>query len=385
MASIKKLNGKWRYRVSYKSNEVDDEGKPIYKTKTQGGFRTKKEAELAAAELENKYRKGYDISAADQLFSEYMRNWYELYKKDKYSLGHDRNIKLSVELVEKHFVGIRMKDLNRDMYQKFINDISQKYAKATVQKRHTYIKECLRMAIEDGILIKDPTYKVKVFSKKEEKNEEQKYLNFNEIQKLVLEVKKDMKPKYISRYIILFAIATGARFSEIMGMTWDSVDFDNKTITINKAWDFKDKKDFGNTKNYASKRTITVDDETLEMLKELKKKQKEVTKQTGIENDKDLVFVNTKMKLVSNNAVNKTLSSICGKVGIREITCHGLRHTHGSILLYKGANIKYVSRRLGHSDIVTTLQIYSHVLDELEQKESRLVDETMKELFAPEK
>lgn len=385
LASIKKVNGKWRYRVSYKSNEVDDEGKPIYKTKTQGGFRTKKEAELAAAELENKYRKGYDISAADQLFSEYMRNWYELYKKDKYSLGHDRNIKLSVELVEKHFVGIRMKDLNRDMYQKFINDISQKYAKATVQKRHTYIKECLRMAIEDGILIKDPTYKVKVFSKKEEKNEEQKYLNFNEIQKLVLEVKKDMKPKYISRYIILFAIATGARFSEIMGMTWDCVDFDSKTITINKAWDFKDKKDFGNTKNYASKRTITVDDKTLEMLKELKKKQKEVTKQTGIENDKDLVFVNTKMKLISNNAVNKTLSSICGKVGIREITCHGLRHTHGSILLYKGANIKYVSRRLGHSDIVTTLQIYSHVLDELEQKESRLVDETMKELFSLEK
>ncbi|MEN0650625.1 site-specific integrase [Caldifermentibacillus hisashii] len=385
MASIKKVNGKWRYRVSYKSNEVDEEGKPIYKTKTKGGFRTKKEAELAAAELENKYRKGYDISAADQLFSEYMRNWYELYKKDKYSLGHDRNIKLSVELVEKHFVGIRMKDLNRDMYQKFINDISQKYAKATVQKRHTYIKECLRMAIEDGILIKDPTYKVKVFSKKEEKKEEQKYLNFNEIQKLVLEVKKDMKPKYISRYIILFAIATGARFSEIMGMTWDCVDFDSKTITINKAWDFKDKKDFGNTKNYASKRTITVDDETLEMLKELKKKQKEVTKQTGIENDKNLVFVNTKMKLVSNNAVNKTLSSICSKVGIREITCHGLRHTHGSILLYKGANIKYVSRRLGHSDIVTTLQIYSHVLDELEQKESRLVDETMKELFALEK
>jgi hypothetical protein len=56
-ASIKKVNGKWRYCVSYRSNEVDDEGKPIYKTKTQGGFRTKKEAELAAAELENNIAK----------------------------------------------------------------------------------------------------------------------------------------------------------------------------------------------------------------------------------------------------------------------------------------------------------------------------------------
>jgi integrase len=385
LASIKKVNGKWRYRVSYKSKEVDEEGKPIYKTKTQGGFRTKKEAELAAAELENKYRKGYDISAADQLFSEYMRNWYELYKKGKYTLGHDSNIRLSVELVEKHFVGVRMKNLNRDMYQKFINEISEKYAKATVQKRHTYIKECLRMAIEDGVIFKDPTYKVKVYGKKEEKIEEQKYLNYNEVQKLVIEVKKDMKTKYISRYIILFAIATGARFSEIMGLTWDCVDFGGKTIAINKTWDFKDKHDFNDTKNYASKRTITVDEETLDMLKKLRAKQEEVTKQTGIENTKDLVFVNTKMQLVSNNAVNKTLAALCNKVGIRPITCHGLRHTHGSILLYKGANIKYVSRRLGHSDIVTTLQIYSHVLDELEQKESRLVDETMKELFALEK
>ena len=52
------------------------------------------------------------------------------------------------------------------------------------------------------------------------------------------------------------------------------------------------------------------------------------------------------------------------------------------MLLYRGINIKYISRRLGHKDIVTTLQTYSHVLDEMEQKESRLVDATMNELFA---
>jgi len=191
-----------------------------------------------------------------------------------------------------------------------------------------------------------------------------------------------MKPKYISRYIILFALATGARFSEIMGLTWDCVDFKNKTITINKAWDFKDKNDFGDTKTFDSKRTITIDDDTCKMLKELKVKQNEIALQTGLRNHKNLVFVNTKMELVSNNAVNKTLRTLCRKIGIQEITCHGLRHTHGSILLYNGVNVKYISRRLGHKDIVTTLQIYSHVLDEMEQKESRQVDETMKKLFS---
>ncbi|MEC5268236.1 site-specific integrase [Heyndrickxia coagulans] len=374
MASIQKLGNGWRYRVSYK-----DAGK--YKTKTKGGFRTKKECELAAAELEKKLHVGMDISAGDRLFSEYMRTWFELYQNGKHSPEHDRNIERSVKLVEEHFPGVKMKELTREMYQKFINEISPKYATDTVKKRHTYIKACLQEAIQEGIIFKDPTYKVIIKGKKGTKNEELKYLNFSEVQKLVAETKKNLQPRYISRYVILFAIATGARFSEIMGMTWDCVDFKKRTITINKTWDFKDTNDFSDTKNYASKRTITIDTETVDMLQTLKSEQNKKALQTGLRNKKNLVFVNTKMQLVSNNAVNKTLRTLCKKVGVKEITCHGLRHTHASMLLYKGVNIKYISRRLGHKDIVTTLQTYSHVLDEMEQTESRVVDDTMKELF----
>jgi integrase len=374
MASIQKIGNGWRYRVSYKDGDK-------YKTKTQGGFRTKKEATIAASELEDKLNKGNDINAADQLFAVYMRNWYEIYKKGKYTLEHERNIERSVRLVEEYFPGIRMKDLTKDMYQRFLNDFSKGHAKATVSKRHVYIRACIKDAINDGVITKDPTYKAVITGDKEEKTEELKYLNFDELQRLVTEIKKDMTPKYISRYIILFAIATGARFSEIMGLTWDCVDVHIKTITINKTWDFKDKNDFSDTKTYESKRTITIDQETYEMLKELKVKQNEMALQTGLRNTKNLCFINTKMELVTNNAVNKTLRNLCVKVGVKEITCHGLRHTHASMLLYRGVNVKYISRRLGHKDIVTTLQTYSHVLDEMEQKESRHVDEAMEDLF----
>jgi integrase len=374
MASIQKLKNGWQYRVSYKDGEK-------YKTKSKGGFRTKKEAEIAAAEIEKKYHIGQDINAGDQLFSEYMRNWYELYKKGKHGLEHERNIERSVRLAEEVFLGVRLKDLNRDMYQRFVNDYGQTHATATVRKRHVDIKACIRTALEDGIIFKDPTSKVVIKGQKETKSEELKYLNYETAKKLVEEVKSDLQPKYISRYIILFAIATGARFSEIMGLTWDCVDFENRAITINKTWDFKDAHDFSDTKTYASKRTITIDDGTIRMLKELKKRQMELSLQTGLRNTKNLCFVNAKMELVSNNAVNKVLKKICKKIGSKEITCHGLRHTHASMLLYKGVNVKYISRRLGHTDIVITLQTYSHVLDEMEQKESRQVDETMGDLF----
>ncbi|OIK13553.1 site-specific integrase [Bacillus sp. MUM 116] len=374
MASIQKLKNGWRYRVSYKEGDK-------YKTKTRGGFRTKKEAEIAAAELEKKLHIGHDISAGDQLFAEYMRNWFEIYKKGKYSPKHESDIERSVKLVEEHFPGVRIKDLNRDMYQRFINAISPNYATETVRKRHINIKTCLRDAIEDGVIFKDPTYKVMIKGHKKEKSEEMKYLNFEELKRLIDELTKDLKLRYISRYIILFGIATGARFSEILGMTWDCVDFKNMTITINKTWDSKYKHDFSDTKNYASMRTITIDKDTADILKELRNEQNKIAMQTGLRNKKNLCFVNSTMELVTNNAVNKTLKALCKKVGAKEITSHGLRHTHASMLLFKGVNVKYISRRLGHKIIVTTLQTYSHILDEMEQKESRQVDTTMKELF----
>ncbi|SFA56900.1 Site-specific recombinase XerD [Parageobacillus thermantarcticus] len=374
MASIQKTKSGWRYRVSYKEN-----GK--YKTKTKGGFRTKKEAELAAAELEKQLHKGYDINAGDQLFTEYMRNWFELYKKGKHSKEHDKNVELSVKLVEQYFQGVKLKELTRDMYQKFINEIAENRATETVKKRHTYIKECIKAAIEEGIITRDPTYKIVVKGKKKGKDEELKYLNYEEAKRLIAEIKKDMNPKYISRYIILFAIATGARFSEILGLTWDCVDFKNRLITINKTWDYKYTNDFADTKTYSSKRTIKIDVDTCKMLKELKKAQNEAAIKTGLRNEKNLVFVNTKMELVSNNAVNKTLKMLCRKLGLKEVTMHSLRHTHASMLLYRKANIKYISKRLGHKDIGITLQTYSHILDELEQAENTLLDEVMDDLY----
>ncbi|MEB8704686.1 site-specific integrase, partial [Bacillus cereus] len=109
--------------------------------------------------------------------------------------------------------------------------------------------------------------------------------------------------------------------------------------------------------------------------------QKEHALKTGLRNTKNLCFINNQMEIITNNAVNKVLKKICARCNVKPITCHSLRHTHASILLYNGVNIKYISRRLGHKDIVITLQTYSHVLDEMEQKESRIVDQTMLNLF----
>lgn len=378
MASIKNLGTKskpnWQYRVSYKVG-----GK--YKTKSKQGFRTKKEAELAAAEMERKLKSGFDIDGGEQSFPEYMRNWYEIFKKGRKSKRNDEDIERTVRFVEEYFAGVRLIDITRQEYQKALNELGETRTTATVKKYHTYMKACLKEALADGLIFRDPTIGVVVSGKVPEKEEELKYLNYDEAQKL-LEVTLDgLQYRYISRYMIIFALATGARFSEIGGLTWDCVNFEDKTVTINKTWDHRYRTGFKDTKNYASKRTITIDDRTLNILKDLKKKQNEVALKTGRRNKLNLVFVNRQFKPISNNGANKTLASLCKKAGIKVITFHGLRHTHASLLLYKGVNIKYISRRLGHADVSMTLRRYSHIIDEMEQKESREVDYMMEELY----
>lgn len=368
MASVVKRGNTWQYRVSYKDSEGN------YRTKSKGGFSKKKEAILAAAEIEKSINFGQDISASDMLFPDYFEKWFEIYKKGKKGPANDKHYNLAIKFAKKYFSTVTLKGLTKSTYQQAINDYAETHAKGTVHKRHTYVKACLNDAQQEGIIHKNPAYNIQLFGKKETKKESHKFISEADLHKMTAYLKKHEKS--ISHYMIILGIATGARFSELAGLTWDCVEKDH--INITKSWDYTYTNNFSGTKNDASRRTITIDTETAKLLKEIK------LKQSPANNIHNLVFFNpNKGTPISNNAVNKTLKYICKQVAINPpITFHALRHTHGSLLLYKGVNIKYISRRLGHSDISTTLQIYSHVLNELEQKESRTVDKIVTELLS---
>ncbi len=377
MASIQKKDNGWQYRVSYK----DTDGK--YKTKTKGKFATKKEAHLAAAAIEKKLTEGFRISDADQEFPVYFREWYEVYRKGKFSKANDADIEKSIKFAEANFKGIKLKDLNRKIYQQKLNEFAKTRRSSTVSKIHIYMKAAIQDALQEGILFKDPTYKVSSRGGVSDKSDRDKFLSYNETKKLTNSLIDGIQPTYVSRYMILVGIATGMRYAEILGLTWNCIDFEDKTVRVEKTWDYVYKQDFSNTKNYQSMRLITIDDFTLDLLKQLKKHQREYYFGRILKNKKNLVFLNDDMELISNSAVNKTLKKHQKKIGIDQpINFHGLRHTHASILIYQGVNLKYVSRRLGHKKIETTLGIYQHILDEMEQKESQIVSTTMGELFA---
>lgn len=349
MASITKRGKTWAYRVYYY-----DEGKRKYVSKS--GFKTKAEAKDASILKENELLVGKNVSKEQILLADYMENWKKLYKEDTISLKSISRINSIIDYVRINY-NIPLRDITHENYQSFLNDVAKTRSKETVKKYHTYVKAAIKHALRTQTLLHDPTTTA-VLKGLEEKNKkvENKYLSKSEFDKLEKALLEDIQLDYTSRYIILFSMYTGARFGECLGMTWDCIDLENKTIRIEKGFDYHFTNDFTEGKTKSSKRKITIPDKLVEILQTL----------TIPDDLTQRVF-----KRVSNNAINKALQLALNRAGIdKDITFHAMRHTHASILLANGVQLLSVSKRLGHADPNITLHTYAHIIEELEQEDN---------------
>lgn len=368
MASFNKLSTGWQYRVSYK----DDDGN--YKTKSKNGFRTKSEAQQAAAIVEQQLNVGTIIDEMTN-FADYMQNWYEIYKKDKFSVNNNADIEQSINWVKKYFKNTLLKDVTRESYQKFLTWYGDGRATATVRKVHIYASGCLSDAFSQGHIVRNPVWRITVKGTKPKQQDHEKYLNYDESRKLIIEMKKGLKPEWHSRYFILIALATGMRFSEILALNWNDIDLDEGTIDVNKSFDYRKLNQFATTKTPSSIRKIPIDKETVDLLKDFKK-----NNNPKYENHLFIHESNHGYRHVSNSAVNKVLRKAVKRLKINKITFHSLRHTHCSLLIYNDINIKYISQRLGHSSTDITYKIYGHIISELEDKETDQVRDFLQSL-----
>lgn len=171
-------------------------------------------------------------------------------------------------------------------------------------------------------------------------------------------------------FIIYLSAMTGLRFAEVLGLTFEDIDFENKQISINKTWDYKYHTGYKKTKNLDSIRTIDVDKNTLKIIKTVCRIRK-------FKKPLQQICIDKNNKLPVSSTINRYLVKLCKKLSINLISFHGLRHTHASILLFKGVNILSVSKRLGHKDVTTTQSVYLHIIKEMEERETKLVTKIM--------
>lgn len=167
-------------------------------------------------------------------------------------------------------------------------------------------------------------------------------------------------------HFIFLMINTGLRFAEGLGLTPEDFDFDAMTLRINKSWNYKARPGtvstrFQPTKNASSVRTISIDLKTAWTLRPLIE-----NAQPGVPIWPTLFGNNDGQ--VFNSTIIYRIKKHCDEAGVPEISVHGLRHTHASLLIANGVSIQAVAKRLGHANTITTQQTYIHLLKSAEKE-----------------
>lgn len=301
------------------------------------------------------------------LFHEYYSQWLTVYKVASVRDVTLQKYRLTEKWLKKLLPDLELTRLDRIAYQKLINDYAQAHERQTTMDFHHQLKGAIIDAVDDGLIAHDPTRKVIIKGKAASKKKK-KFLSRYELQKLLAEL--NLQGGLTIDWLILLVAKTGLRFSEAIAVTPGDFDFAHQILTISKTWNYKTKGGgFQPTKNASSVRKVRLDWQIVIQFFALIK---------DLPQDKP-IFADEE-KRIFNSTVNGVLKRRCKAAGIPEITVHGLRHTHASLLLFDGVSVASVAQRLGHSSINTTQKTYLHIIKELENKDIDVIMRSLSSL-----
>ena len=378
MADIntRKRGQKWEYY--FETAKMGGKRKRISK----GGFSTKAEAMRAGAEAYHEYENaGTVIVPAEISVYDYMLFWLDSYCIPNLKPTTVANYRKYLRLHILPAIGkYRLANLSAEQLQTLINDmVSAGYSRNTVIGVKGILSNSLNYAVQPLHYIKaSPMAFVKIPKGSRSAYKLSQYER-EVIEDSVIEQIFKRFPKGTPPYLpMIFAYHCGMRLGEAYAVTWDDVDFEKKTVTINKQlqWDETQKFWYLTPPKYNSVRTIGIDRFVLDLLTELKTEQERAeayyaeeytilhySEDEGINDSSGEVirFVNT---YENGGFIHpRTMQYASGVIHkfYPKFTFHSLRHTHCTRLLEAGAPIKFVQERLGHKDIKVTLDVYNHL------------------------
>ncbi|RND87784.1 Tyrosine recombinase XerC [Lacticaseibacillus paracasei] len=229
----------------------------------------------------------------------------------------------------------------------------------------TTTSRILRFALRRGYINKNPADLVIIPKEKEQIGDvAANFWDKQELTRFFSYIDAKQEPQKTSLFRIL--AFGGLRRGECLALTWKDISFTDSTITVNKTLSqgMNGRQLVQPPKTRKSRRTITMDSKTMSALKHWRLVQLQKYMALGFNTNKpdQLVFSNRKNKHLLLHKPADWLKSIEDAHKIKHrITIHGFRHSHASALFSAGATVKEVQERLGHSDVKTTLNIYTHV------------------------
>lgn len=301
---------------------------------------------------------------ADMPFVEYLKGWLQIVKIRVKPTTYHAYETIIDKKIAPFFQNknLTLEKIKPSHIQSFYIHELETVSPNTVIHEHAVIHEALKYAFKIGLVPVNVATKV---DRPKKLAYEPKFLNAQELEKVFEAIRGT-----VFELPVLLAAFYGLRRGEVLGLKFDSIDFDASTITIRRTivhTTVNGKKTLikqESTKTKASNRTLPLVWQFREYFLAVKKAQEENKKMAGncynYEFD-GYVFVDPIGNLIKPNYLSGEFPKFLEKHGLRRIRFHDLRHSCASLLLANGVQLKHIQEWLGHSDFSTTANIYSHL------------------------
>lgn len=358
----------------------DSKGKLIRKQ-----FYGKTKKEVLDKMNDFRYKLSNDLLPTDSTITleKYLRNWLFEVKNNEIKPS---TLERYEGMLRNHVVGsvianIKLKDLRTSHLQSYYNDLYETSSVNVVHNLNKFIKSGLSHALNENYISKN--YANLVTLKRKEEKKEVEYLTIEE-QNRFLEVCKGHRLEALF-YMALF---TGLRLGELLALTWNDVDLDKATVSVNKSVKLVGVPDKEGNKQYktivqepktkSSIRVVPIPKVALDVLKQHKKIQLEERIKAGeLYINDNIVFANPLGCYTNESNLRKIYKKLLSEAKIKEVKFHSLRHTYATTLFTKEVSPKVVQGLMGHSDIATTMNIYTHIDESLRVEATQKLNEVL--------
>lgn len=351
----RKRGDKWQYY--FEGAKVNGKRKQVVKS----GFRTKKEAYTEGVKALAEYEGGFAPKAPQSLsVNDYLDQWIKLYVDTNLRLSTKKNyVNTLNKNVRPTIGGYRLNAVTPAVVQNLLNGLQREGKSASyITLVRVVMRSAFAYAVRPmGYIKENPVTHAKT-PKSSAKPRARRVITREEMARIL-----DRFDGTGFRLPMLIAYHAGLRIGEVYGLTWDNVDFDACSISVEKQLkQYKKKWYFSEPKNEASIRTVKIGKTLVAALHAEHEKQQREREELGeyYQDTRNLVNAKTGGGFYTPNSFAYASRIIRFELGIGDFDFHSLRHTHATMLIEAGANIKDVSVRLGHSRVETTLQIYTH-------------------------
>jgi integrase len=243
-----------------------------------------------------------------------------------------------------------IRELSRAHIEGCLSRLQQKgYAFSTLRSVRATFSTVLEAAVGHRHITENPAHRIRLCEA--DSRREPRYYCARETRRLLTTLEEPC------RSVVAVAVFTGLRIGEILALRWKRVDLLNGTLEVAETYSSGE---FGPPKTRSSHRTIPMSASLVNLIKHLRP--------AGC-NPEGLVFATAKgTPLNSKNLYNRQLAPACDAIGLPRVSWHSFRHTHATLLHEAGESLKTAQALLGHSDLETTLGVYTHAIPDAQRR-----------------